>query len=276
MNHSTRPLVDPFGRAITYLRVSVTDRCNFGCTYCMPHNGTTLQPRDNILSYESIAGIVAVASGRGISKIRLTGGEPLVKRDIETCVSLIAHTPGIDEVCMTTNGSLLTYDKARALKHAGLTRITISLNTLDPGRFASIARVPALPAVLRGIDAALEADLRPLKINMIVFNDTTPGEIESLRRFCEAKHALLQTINHFTLTNRCQRHAGFAADRPTPCSLCNRLRLTADGHFKPCLYSDTEVKVDPDRIEDSLEEAVSRRRQTGGSCTNRVMSQIGG
>lgn len=266
---------DSFGRRITYLRISVTDRCNYRCTYCMPEEGVTLKSHGEILRYEEIVSIVKVASELGISKIRLTGGEPLLKRNIETLVEEIACIPGINEVAMTTNGAMLTYEKARFLKNAGLNRVNISLDTIDPVKFKQITRNGELIYVLNGIKAAVDAGLTPVKINMVVFVGTTQKEIEDMRTFCSQKGLVLQTINHFSLKNHDSSRT-YSADRPLRCALCNRLRLTADGFLKPCLFSDIEIKVDLKNIKRSFLQTVDAKPENGQSCLNRSMSQIGG
>ena len=268
-------LTDPFGRQIVYLRISVTDKCNFRCTYCMPHEGVVPKPHSEILRYEQIRDIVSVAAGLGISKVRITGGEPLVKRNLEQLVEYIAATAGVRETCMTTNGSLLTAEKAHALKRAGLNRVNISLDTLDRDRFREITRCGSYDDVLRGIDAALAADLRPVKINMLIFDHTTNDELEDMHRFAEAKGVVLQTIRHFSLHER-NGSGGCITDRPTSCASCNRLRLTADGFLKPCLFSDKEIRVDFNDIRASILSALAHKPESGESCRNRHMSQIGG
>jgi GTP 3',8-cyclase len=268
-------LYDSSGRAITYLRISVTDRCNYRCAYCMPAEGVTLKPHAFILRYEQIIEISRVAAGMGIRKIRLTGGEPLIKRNLEFLVAGLAAIPELDEVCMTTNGSLLTAEKAVALKKAGLHRVNISLDTLDPEQFTQITRGGCIDDVFRGIDAAVCAGLTPVKVNMVVSADTTEEQIVGMRSFCATHSAILQTINRFSL----HRHAGkveHGADRPLPCEQCNRLRLTADGYLKPCLFSDDEIKVDLTDIAGSFQRAVDTKLPYGQSCTTRHMSQIGG
>jgi cyclic pyranopterin phosphate synthase len=268
-------LTDPFGRKITYLRISITDRCNFRCIYCMPPEGVPLKPHDQILRYEEIVEIVRTAATLGITKIRFTGGEPLVRRDIEYCIEQCNAVAGIEEVCMTTNGSLLTTEKARALKRAGLSRVNISLDTLDPGKFRELTRIGTIEDTLRGINAALETDLTPVKINMIIFADTQQREIEKMREFCSHKNLQLQTISHFSLSSYKQAHR-HPADRPLACSFCNRLRLTADGYLKPCLLSDREIKVDMNNIAQSLLDATREKPKSGVSCGSRAMNQIGG
>jgi len=270
-------LVDPHGRVIDYLRVSVTDKCNFRCTYCMPQEGIPLKSHSEILSYESIALIASRAGKLGITKIRLTGGEPLIKKNIESLVDMIRLTGRYREITMTTNGALLSLEKAQALKQAGLTRINISLDTLDAGRFFAITRGGALDDVLAGIRAAKEAGLYPIKINMVVLEETTRGDIDTMKTFCDKNGLTLQMIQHFSLCNKLDsKDLPLPCDRPLPCTMCNRLRLTADGYFKPCLFSDMEIKVDFNDIEGSILKAVGAKPVHGTSCSNRSMREIGG
>jgi len=268
-------LFDPCGRPITYLRISVTDRCNFRCTYCMPQGGVKLKGHNEILRLEQIVAISQAAVTLGITKIRLTGGEPLVRRGIVDLVAGIGAIEGLGELCMTTNGSQLSPLLARELKGAGLDRITISLDTLDPAHFEQLTRGGKLAEVLAGVDAALEADLNPVKINMVLFDTTTQADISAMRSFCEQKGVLLQTIAHFNLDQREHNHR-VPADRPGACTKCNRIRLTADGYLKPCLYSDSEIKVDFADLEGSLKSAVAGKPVNGTTCTSRSMNQIGG
>jgi cyclic pyranopterin phosphate synthase len=253
----------------------VTDKCNFRCTYCMPEEGIALKSHNDILRLEQIAEVVRAAATLGISKIKLTGGEPLVRRNIESLVAMIAAIPGIADFGMTTNGSLLTPETARRLKSAGLGRVNISLDTLDPARFSAITRGGDVNDVLRGIDAAIGARLLPVKINMVVFDDTSAEDIAAMRAYCDAKGLRLQTIAHFSLDNR-ENHGTGATDKPPPCAGCNRLRLTADGYLKPCLFSDHEIKVDFSDIPRSIRAAVGAKPEKGTSCVKREMNQIGG
>jgi len=161
------PHRDDFGRAINYLRVSVTDRCNLRCVYCMPAEGIEKRPHSDILRYEELALIIRAAAGLGICKVRLTGGEPLARLGLVDFVRLIAAIPGIDDLSMTTNGTLLARHAA-ALAGAGLHRVNISLDTLRADRFQYITRRGRLDDVWAGIDAARAAGLSPIKLNMVV------------------------------------------------------------------------------------------------------------
>ena len=169
-------IVDQYGRTFTYLRISVTDLCNLRCVYCMPEEGMKWLPRDEILSFEEIVTVVEAAAAVGVYKIRLTGGEPLVRSDIATLTGMVANVPGITDLALTTNGTRLA-DLASDLARAGLRRINISLDTMDPVKFKSIARRHELGEVLEGIEAAHNAGLRPVKINMVVLGGLNDDEV---------------------------------------------------------------------------------------------------
>ncbi len=268
-------LLDRFNRKIDYLRISVTDRCNHRCIYCMPEVPFLHKSHGDILSYEQIESLTKVAAKMGITKVRLTGGEPLVRKDIERLVAKLAAIDGIDEVCMTTNGSLLT-DIAAKLKRSGLKRVNISIDSLDADRYHRITRGGDLRQALAGVDAAIKAKLTPIKINMVILDDTNEKEIEKMKAFCEQRGLQLQKIMQFSLYDRTDLSRRFQTQRPPKCSRCNRLRLTADGFLKPCLFFDDEIRVNFDNIGGSILEAVARKPENGSSCRNRLMSQIGG
>jgi len=169
-------IIDRFGRQLTYLRISVTDRCNMRCVYCMPPEGIPWQPHENILSYEEIARVVSAAALHGISEVRLTGGEPLVRKNLPDLVRLIAAVPGINSISLTTNGLLLA-PMAHDLVQAGLKRVNISLDALDPRKFKWITRGGDLQKVLDGIHAAEASGLAPLKINVVAMRGINDGEL---------------------------------------------------------------------------------------------------
>jgi len=171
--------LDAYNRPISYLRISVTDRCNLRCIYCMPEEGVPSRPHDQVLRYEEIETIVRAAAELGISKVRLTGGEPLVRLGITDLVKMIARIPGIDDLAMTTNGILLAR-YAQVLADAGLHRVNVSLDTLDPQRFRRITRRGDLSEVLTGIETAREAGLRPIKINTVVIRGLNDDEVADL------------------------------------------------------------------------------------------------
>ncbi|MFH1638833.1 MAG: radical SAM protein [Chloroflexota bacterium] len=177
-------LSDSFQRRINYLRISVTDRCNLRCIYCMPPEGINLISHQDILTYEEIYTIVRAFAELGVKKIRLTGGEPLTRLGIPNLVAKLSHIPGIDDIAMTTNGILLGRYAAE-LKEAGLMRVNISLDTLKPDRFERISRFNHFGDVLAGIAAAHTAGLHPVKINTVVMAGTNDDEIVA---FCPENH----------------------------------------------------------------------------------------
>jgi cyclic pyranopterin phosphate synthase len=172
-------LIDSFNRKITYLRISVTDRCNFRCVYCMPAEGIQWQPHETIMPYEDIARLVRIAVEAGIREVRITGGEPLVRKNIEDLVRQIAEIPGIQDLSLTTNGVLLK-KHAKTLAEAGLQRVNISLDTLQPELYRKITRGGELQDVLEGIAAVEQNGLTPIKINAVVMKGINSGEIRDL------------------------------------------------------------------------------------------------
>lgn len=173
------PFQDDFGRAISYLRVSVTDRCNLRCVYCMPPEGVQKQGHEHVLSYEEMALVIRAAADIGIRKVRLTGGEPLARLGLPGFVRLIAAIPGIDDISMTTNATLLA-GQARALAEAGLRRVNISLDTLRPERYAAMTRRGRIEDVWAGIAAAREAGMAPIKLNAVVIRGLNDDEVAGL------------------------------------------------------------------------------------------------
>ena len=176
-----RPLVDACQRSINYLRVSVTDRCNLRCVYCMPEQGVPFVPHQEILTLEEIARIIRVAAGMGLRRVRLTGGEPLVRKGIVNLVRWIGQTPGIEDISLTTNAMLLP-SCAHELAAAGLRRVNVSLDTLRPERFHQITRRGDLSAVMAGVAAARDAGLSPVKLNVVVMREVNDDEIVEIAR----------------------------------------------------------------------------------------------
>ena len=268
-------MLDRFNRPVNYLRVSVIDRCDHRCVYCMPESGVELKSHDENLSYEQIEAVVRESVKLGITKVRLTGGEPLIRRNIVALVASLAAIQGLHELCMTTNGTRLA-EMAADLHEAGLDRVNISMDSLDPDRYREITRSGDLATVLAGIEAAVQAGLTPVKINMVVLEDTTEAEIQTMQRFCVERNLGLQKITQFSLYDRHDLSTRFDTERPPECAGCNRLRLTADGFIKPCLFSEDEIRVDFDDIRGSLLAAVAAKPESGSACRSRHMSQIGG
>ena len=279
-------LLDPYRRKINYLRISVTDRCNLRCRYCMPEEGISLISHKDILTYEEILRIVRVFAKEGISKIRLTGGEPLVRKGIIDFISSLSQIEEIKDLSLTTNGILLK-ELAQDLKQAGLIRVNISLDSLRKERFYQITRKDDFERVWAGIEETLRVGLSPIKINMVAIKGLNDDEIESFAQLTlrlpltvryieympsgngeEWKESDLLTIPQ--IKNRLEHVAPLIPvssnqwDGPALrfrfegalgeigligpvsshfCSDCNRLRLTADGKIRTCLFSDEEVDV---------------------------------
>jgi len=192
-------LSDSFQRPINYLRISVTDRCNLRCLYCMPEEGVSLMSHKDILTYEEIYTVVKVAAGLGINKVRLTGGEPLVRLGLADLVKMLAGVPGIDDLSLTTNGILLA-QSAAALKKAGLRRVNVSLDTLRPERFRQITRCGELQDTLKGIEAAKAVGLEPVKINMVVMAGVNDDELVDFARKTVAEGWHVRFIEHMPVT----------------------------------------------------------------------------
>ncbi|MBV9232963.1 MAG: GTP 3',8-cyclase MoaA [Candidatus Eremiobacteraeota bacterium] len=279
-------MVDGFGRSITYLRVSVTDKCNLRCVYCMPEQGLPWLGRDEILSYEEIGAIVRAAAAVGVRAIRLTGGEPLARRGLGRLVAALTAIPGIEDVSLSTNGLLLEAQLGE-LAAAGLRRINVSLDTLRAERFEAIARRPGLETVLRGIDGAIEAGLRPLKINCVVMRGRNDDELLDFAEFTRERAVFVRFIEVMPVHEnlQLQRDAYVGSDEilarigeyndllpvESPpgngparyfafegaagavgvisplsheyCGRCNRVRLSADGHLRLCLFGDRGIDL---------------------------------
>ena len=196
-----RPLVDGERRRVRYLRLSVTDRCNFRCVYCMPEEGLDFRPRAEVLSYEEMARLVRVFASLGVTRVRLTGGEPLLRRDLAKLVELLRGVEGVTELALSTNGYFLG-DMARDLAEAGLDRVNVSLDSLNAERFAKMARLGqsgGLERVLAGLDAALAVGLRPVKVNMVVIGGMNDDELPAMVRFAAARGVELRFIEHMPI-----------------------------------------------------------------------------
>lgn len=191
-------LCDSFGRVVSYLRISVTDRCNFRCVYCMPEHGVELAPREEVLSFEEIARVVRVGSTLGLRKVRLTGGEPTVRRDLPQLVAMLRAIPGIEEIAMTTNAARLD-ELAKPLKDAGLNRVNISLDTLQSSRATQLSRRDLFSKVLCGIDAAIDAGLTPLKFNAVVMRGHNEDELCDLLAFAHSKGGEMRFIEYMPM-----------------------------------------------------------------------------
>ena len=278
------PLVDAWGREIKSVRISVTDKCNFRCTYCMPAEGLEWLGRDEILSFEEIARLVGVLARLGVDEVRLTGGEPLIRRELPTLVGMLSAIEGVRDLSLTTNGVLLNRF-AGPLVEAGLQRLNVSLDSLNHVRFTEITRRDALDAVLRGLEEAERyPELRPIKVNCVAVKGFTETEVPALAELARRKPYVVRFIEFMPLdadeawreddvltgaeiraiiesehgplvelpakassTARRFRFAdgagelGFVNPVSEPfCSSCDRIRLTADGQLRTCLFSRRE------------------------------------
>lgn len=268
-------MLDRFDRDITYLRISVTDRCNLRCKYCMPPEGIRLKRHGDMLTYEQMILVAETAVSLGIKKIRLTGGEPLVRKGVLYLIKSIREIPGLEELALTTNGVLLD-TMAQPLKETGIHRINISLDTLAPEKYTEMTQGGDIKRVLKGIDALIEAGFENTKLNMVVIPGVNDEEVDSMKAFCIAKGLKLQRINHYSLTDIDSIDHSYKAERPLACNHCNRIRMTADGKLKPCLFSDTEIPLDFDNLEQSLKSAIYGKPQSGTANTTTQNWQIGG
>lgn len=266
-------MLDRFKRNITYLRISVTDRCNLRCHYCMPAEGVEWIPHGSILSFEEITDVVKVAVGLGVNKIRLTGGEPLVRKGIQNLVKMIAGVDGVKDLSMTTNGIFLE-KYAFELAEAGLDRVNISLDTSDPQKYSRLTRGGDVSKVFRGIEAAHKAGLTPIKINCVKTNDTTPDDIQHLRAFCEKNGFQLRLIRQMSLTDG--KFYPVEGGEGGRCNICNRIRLTAKGDVIPCLFSDYGYNVREYGIKEAILMAVGKKPATGHKNNVNAFYNIGG
>ncbi|HIF34849.1 MAG TPA: GTP 3',8-cyclase MoaA [Planctomycetes bacterium] len=332
--NNKEPLLDGLGRVHTNLRVSVTDRCNIRCFYCMPNVDVKFKRRDQLLTFEEIQRFVRIVAERGVNKLRITGGEPLVRSELPSLIRQLSDTPGIDDIALTTNGMLLA-EQASALREAGLNRVNISLDTLDEETFQRISRRPGVDQTIAGIDAALEVGFDLVRLNAIAIRNLTEGELVPLARFARERGLELRFIEFMPLDaeqhwqsdqvlsgneirETIQREVGelTAAPRPDPsqpavdyqyvdgggtigfinpvsepfCGTCNRLRITADGKVRNCLFSTDDYDVlalmrdgaDDREILDLVQRCLAAKKPGHGIDSDdferpeRAMYQIGG
>jgi GTP 3',8-cyclase len=328
-----QPLIDGFSRPITYLRVSVTDKCNLRCVYCMPEAGLAWLQRDEILSYEEIADLVRAAASVGVRSIRLTGGEPLVRRDLHRLVAALHAIDGIDDISLSTNALLLA-NQVEGLAAAGLQRVNVSLDSLRHDRFEAIARRPGLDAVMAGIDAAISAGLEPIKLNCVVMRGQNDDEIAAFAELTRRRPIFVRFIEMMPVHENLglQHDAYMSSDeilarvgeighlRPVDgpsgngparyfsfdgalgavgvisplsheyCDRCNRVRLTADGRLRLCLFGDHALDLrtplrsgaSPEALADLMRSAMlikpERHHLRLGETASRMraFSEIGG
>ncbi|MDZ7737801.1 MAG: radical SAM protein [Bacteroidales bacterium] len=266
-------MYDRYKRKINYLRVSVTDRCNLRCRYCMPAEGIQLMSHKDILSYDEITAFVSHAVAEGIDKVRLTGGEPLVRKDLPVLVGMIAGIKGVKDLSLTTNGTLLG-EYARPLAAAGLQRVNISLDTMDPHKYRWITRGGSLDQVMEGVDAALSAGLTPVKINCVVSESKDEPDARMVRDYARKKGLEIRYIRQMDL-GRGDFTIVEGGDGGN-CAACNRLRLTASGKVRPCLFSEQEYDIRELGAEKALAMAVQNKPSCGTVNHKGEFYNIGG
>lgn len=286
IKNSEQKLVDGMGRTIVNLRISVTDRCNFRCTYCMPADNVEFMSRDKLLTFEEITRVARIGAGMGIKRLRLTGGEPLMRKDLPTLVSMLTQIEGIDDVAMTTNAFFLK-EHAKALKEAGLKRLNISLDALDPEKFRDVNRRDCLKEVLEGMRVSAEIGFKSIKVNAVAMKNFSETEIMRLIemgrsdgfeiRFIEFMpldsdqiwerdkvlfgHEILDIIrkkyelipiensleigpaSEYNFADGKGRIGIITAVSNPFCDHCNRIRMTADGKLRTCLFSADETNL---------------------------------
>ena len=266
-------MYDRFNRPVNYLRVSVTDRCNLRCVYCMPEEGIRLLDHKDILSFEEIVNVVRTAVEFGITKVRITGGEPLVRKGITELIRMISKIVGINDFGLTTNGILLE-QFASDLANAGLHRVNISLDTMNPEKFSQITRGGDITMVFRGIDAVRQAGLAPIKINCVVKNSSSEPDAVEVKKFCNSNDLEVRFIHQMDLKSGCFTivEGGKGGD----CLKCNRLRLTANGFLKPCLFDDLEFSIRELGIHEAIEKAINFKPEKGSQNLLSRFHNIGG
>lgn len=327
------PLVDRFGRQHTSVRLSVTDRCNIRCFYCMPATDAQFVPRDRLLSFEELHRLSELLVKRGgIRDIRITGGEPLVRRQLNCLIEMLANIDGLEDLSLTTNGILLA-DQAEPLREAGLKRINISLDTLDESVFRRITRRSGLDRTIAGIDAAIAAGFESVKLNALAIRGITENEVVGLIEFALQRDVTVRFIEFMPLDSDkawqqdkvlsgdallaiIREHFGKVSELPRAnpsqpaedfavaggrigiirsvsepfCASCNRIRVTADGSIRNCLFSRTETPIrelmrsgaTDDELLDQIRQSVSMKaaahgiNEDGFVAPDRPMYAIGG
>ncbi|MHC5075793.1 MAG: GTP 3',8-cyclase MoaA [Planctomycetota bacterium] len=266
-------MFDRFSRRINYLRVSVTDRCNLRCIYCMPAEGKKLVSRESILSFEEIFDIAQTAVNMGIDKVRLTGGEPLVRKGIVKLVSLVSGIEGIKDLSLTTNGVLLER-YAKELTQAGLHRVNISLDTMNPKRYKEVTRIGDIRDVLAGIRAAQESGLNPIRLNCVIQESTEEKDAKEVAQFAKENGLEARFIRRMNMSEGTfwQVHGGYGGY----CEECNRLRVSSDGFIKPCLFSDLAFSVRELGVKEAIMQAVETKPKNGQRSKTNTFYGIGG
>lgn len=266
-------MLDNYNRRINYLRISVTDLCNLRCTYCMPEDGIEQIPHKDVLSFEEIFDVTSKAVEMGVTKVRLTGGEPLVRRGILDLVAMLAKIDGIEDLAMTTNAILL--DKfAQPLKDAGLQRINISLDTVDPEKFRQITRCGDVQDVFKGIKAAQEVGFHPIKLNCVIKESPDEQNAREVAAYAQANDLEIRFIRQMDIQTG-QFWTVLGGDGGN-CKICNRLRLTSDGKIFSCLFNDKSYSIRDLGIKEALKMAVENKPESGHKSENNKFYSMGG
>lgn len=265
-------MLDRYGREIQYLRISVTDRCNFRCAYCQPSDRLCLLRPEELITSEEIVRVARAAVTLGVSKIRVTGGEPLLRPDIVSLISALAGIEGLRELAMSTNGALLA-PLAVPLATAGLQRVNVSLDTIDAARFHTFTG-GTLETVLAGINAAERAGLTPIKLNCVVESSPDEPDARGVQQYADTRGYRVQFIRRMDLT--AGTFAAVIGGAGGDCARCNRLRLSSDGKVRPCLFSDLAFSIRELGIENALLQAVQQKPVCGSACTHDWIRGIGG
>lgn len=266
-------MLDKYNRKLNYLRISVTDRCNLRCTYCMPAEGVPQMDHTEILSFDEIVDAVKYGVSIGIDKVRLTGGEPLVRKGIVDLVKMIWNVEGIKDLSMTTNAILL--DRfADDLKEAGLQRLNISLDTVDAKKFSEVSRGGDIDQVFKGIAAAKKAGLSPIKINCVIWESSKEKDAQAVAKYCEDNDLKIRFIHQMNL--KTGEFSVVEGGDGGNCKQCNRLRLTASGDIKPCLFSDLSYNVRTLGVEEAFSQAIGGKPKAGTYNKSGDFYNIGG
>lgn len=258
-------MLDSFNREINYLRISVTDRCNLHCNYCMCGNEINFIKVDHILSFEEIYAFTLKAVEFGITKVRITGGEPLVRKNIVELVRMLASIKGIKDLAMTTNGILLV-DFALALKEAGLKRLNVSLDSVNPEKYRQITCGGDVSKVLKGLDEAKKVGFSSIKINCVIKESPDETDAEGVTSYCKDNGFVIRYIRQMNIKEG--KFWPVIGGEGGKCESCSRLRLSSDGKLYPCLFSDKVFSIKELGIEKAIMEAIKHKPRAGDSAGN--------
>jgi len=266
-------MYDSFNRHINYLRVSITDRCNLRCRYCMPDGGINLLKHEDILSFEEIVAFVKTAAVKGIDKVRITGGEPLVRKGVTGLIGMLSQIKEIKDLTLTTNGILLE-EFAQPLANSGLHRVNVSLDTIDPDRFFDITKGGNIKKVINGIAAAQKARLTPIKINCVINKSSEETDAIEVKAFCKSHGLEVRFIQRMDLETG--KFAVIEGGTGGNCSVCNKLRLSSDGMLRPCLFNDIAYNVRKLGADKAIEMAIAAKPKNGTVSFQNKFNEIGG